>query len=92
MSLRTPQVPLSVEKIVDDDSLAGLRLVHVDVQDTLKAVESLKSRADVLYAEPNYLRYRLATPNDHLMTLAPRSYTLTAHSLVSNLGAIAIKP
>lgn len=57
-------VRMRVEKIVDN--MPGLRLVHVEDRDTLKVVESLKARADVLYAEPNFLRYRLATPNDPL--------------------------
>ena len=57
-------VQLTIERIVDDKTLHGLRLVRVNPQDTLKTVESLQKRSDVLYAEPNYVRFRLATPND----------------------------
>src|SRR5438045_1903643 len=32
--------------------------------ETLKAIDALKSRADVLYAEPNYILHEEATPND----------------------------
>ena len=60
------EVQLTMAKIVDDTSLDGLRLVRVKAQDTLKTVEALRARTDVLYAEPNYLRFQLAAPNDPL--------------------------
>lgn len=44
----------------------GLKLAKVESADTLDAVEAFKARADVIYAEPNYLRYKTATPNDPL--------------------------
>ena len=59
-------VRMSVERIVDETTVSGLRLVRVDSQDTHRAIESLKKRSDVLYAEPNFLRYKLALPNDPL--------------------------
>lgn len=58
------EVQLAVERIVDERTLDGLRLVRVNSKDTLKTVEALQARSDVLYAEPNYLRFPLATPND----------------------------
>ncbi|HEV2914291.1 MAG TPA: FG-GAP-like repeat-containing protein [Pyrinomonadaceae bacterium] len=33
-------------------------------KDTLEAIAALKARPDVLYAEPNYVRRKLTTPND----------------------------
>src|SRR6185503_119807 len=60
------EVQLSMEKIVEDKTLDGLRLVRVNAQDTLKTVESLQARPDVAYAELNYVRFQLATPNDPL--------------------------
>jgi alpha-tubulin suppressor-like RCC1 family protein/subtilisin family serine protease len=42
----------------------GLRLARVRAADTLAAVAALSSRADVLYAEPNYVRRALNLPND----------------------------
>ena len=32
--------------------------------DTIEAIKALRKRADVLYAEPNYIRQTMATPND----------------------------
>jgi alpha-tubulin suppressor-like RCC1 family protein/subtilisin family serine protease len=41
-----------------------LRLARVSPGETLTAVASLRARGDVVYAEPNYIRRKLATPND----------------------------
>jgi subtilisin family serine protease len=46
------------------DIVRGLRLASVDAASTLEAVAELASRPDVLYAEPNYVRRKLALPND----------------------------
>ena len=42
----------------------GLRLARVSADDTLRAVEALRARSDVLYAEPNYIWKKMLTPND----------------------------
>jgi len=59
------QIPLQLQRFEGSDIVPGLRLAHVDVDDTLAAVEALQARDDVLYAEPNYRWYRTtAVPND----------------------------
>lgn len=42
----------------------GLRLARVPVEDTEQTLELLRSRPDVLYAEPNYLMRKQQLPND----------------------------
>jgi uncharacterized repeat protein (TIGR01451 family) len=49
-----------------DEVVEGLRVARVNPQDTEAAIHSLRARADVIYAEPNYARYALAVPNDTL--------------------------
>ena len=49
---------------IDVQFLPGLRLVQVDPAQTTQAMEDLSAAADVIYAEPNYVRRALATPND----------------------------
>jgi hypothetical protein len=46
------ETQISIERLDADDELAGLRLVRVNSEDTLKAVAALSARSDVLYAEP----------------------------------------
>jgi subtilisin family serine protease len=61
------ELVLDVDSFDGSEIVAGLRLIHVAPDDTLKAVEALKGRADVLYAEPNYIWHKnqaTATPND----------------------------
>ena len=43
-------------------------------RDTLSAIKALNQRDDVEYAEPNYIRYATATPNDSLYR-SPFNYT-----------------
>ncbi|HJU53379.1 MAG TPA: hypothetical protein VJ715_02365, partial [Pyrinomonadaceae bacterium] len=64
--LRTPRgrVPMRVERFAGSEIVKGLRLARVPAEETLEAVEAFKRRADVLYAEPNYVRRKFATPND----------------------------
>ncbi len=57
-------LPLRIERLAATDVVAGLRLARVAPAETLQAVAALNARADVLYAEPNYLRHKSATPND----------------------------
>jgi alpha-tubulin suppressor-like RCC1 family protein/subtilisin family serine protease len=69
MSLRSgadgQEILARVERLGEDaEFVAGLRLARVQPEETLEAVSALRARADVLYAEPNYRRYRTAAPND----------------------------
>lgn len=65
------QIPLTIERL-DDSSppsstaplVDGLRVARVRAEDTLAAIAALRERADVLYAEPNYVRRKEALPND----------------------------
>jgi hypothetical protein len=57
-------MPVEVERRKSADLIPGLRLVHVAPEDTLKTVAALRSRPDVIYAEPNYIMRAMATPND----------------------------
>jgi subtilisin family serine protease len=58
------QIPLALETLGRTAEIDGLRLARVAPDQTLRAVEALKARPDVLYAEPNYLRHSEAVPND----------------------------
>ena len=42
----------------------GLRVARVNPADTSNAIEALRARSDVLYAEPNFIRKSLVAPND----------------------------
>ncbi|HEX3184297.1 MAG TPA: S8 family serine peptidase [Pyrinomonadaceae bacterium] len=58
-------LPLEVERRQGADLVAGLRLVHVAPEDTLKTIAELRTNPEVLYAEPNYImRAATAPPND----------------------------
>src|SRR5690242_18447595 len=46
-------VSARVERFEGSDLVEGLRLVHVDASNTLKAVAALRNQPDVAYAEPN---------------------------------------
>ncbi|HEX8920426.1 MAG TPA: S8 family peptidase, partial [Pyrinomonadaceae bacterium] len=58
------EIAVSVEQFAGSDIVEGLRLARVAPEDTLKATEALNAQADVLYAEPNYIRRKDAAPND----------------------------
>ena len=66
LALRAPdhEIPLQIERFDGSDIVDGLRLARVRPEDTLPAIEALNARADVLYAEPNYIRRKDAIPND----------------------------
>ncbi|HKP71450.1 MAG TPA: S8 family peptidase, partial [Pyrinomonadaceae bacterium] len=57
-------IPTRLQRFEGSSLVKGLRIAYVDPADTLQAVEAYKARADVLYAEPDYLRYKQAVPND----------------------------
>lgn len=46
------------------DLVDGLMLARVAPDDTLAALRALRARADVVYAEPNYIRHADLVPND----------------------------
>jgi uncharacterized repeat protein (TIGR01451 family) len=59
------EIRVVVERFDGSDLVEGLRLARVPAGDTLEAIEKLRERADVLYAEPNYVRRKdSTTPND----------------------------
>ena len=58
------QISIRIEHLGVEDSVPGLRLARVAQAETLTAIAALQQRPDVVYAEPNYLLYQDATPND----------------------------
>jgi len=58
------QFPVQLERLRASDLVEGLRLARVAPEDTMRAIEALKQRPDVLYAEPNYIWHVDLTPND----------------------------
>ena len=58
------QLSIQIESFDGSDIVPGLRLARVAPEDTMAAIEALKQQPDVLYAEPNYVLYLNATPND----------------------------
>ena len=58
------QIPVEFESPRGLEVVRGLRLARVPAEETLAAVEILRARADVLYAEPNFVRRKMAAPND----------------------------
>jgi subtilisin family serine protease len=57
-------IALQVEYFAGSELVEGLRLARVTPEKTLEALAALNARADVLYAEPNFLRHALKAPND----------------------------
>ncbi len=58
------QIALQLESLAPADSVEPLYLAHVAATDTQAALAALNARPDVLYAEPNFVRRKLMTPND----------------------------
>jgi subtilisin family serine protease len=58
------EIPVEVESFQGSELVEGLRIARVAPEDTLRAIEALSARPDVLYAEPDYIRHAEATPND----------------------------
>lgn len=58
------EIALEVEPFDGSELVEGLRVAHVEPEQTLDAVEALNRRADVVYAEPNFIWRSTATPND----------------------------
>ena len=73
-------LPVELNHFGGSEIVDGLMLARVAADDTLAAVKALQARSDVLYAEPNFIRYAEAVPND------PRYADLTG--LQNNSGGI----
>ena len=59
------QIPVTIESLgLRTEMVRGLRLARVPADETLRAVAALRSRPDVLYAEPNYIWKKMQIPND----------------------------
>ena len=58
------ELPITIERFDGADLIPGLRLAHVAPEATLQAIEALRQRSDVMYAEPNYILHADLTPND----------------------------
>jgi len=59
------QIPIAVDRFEGSDLVDGLRIARMAPEETWKAIEALKTRDDVLYAEPNYILHEeTRTPND----------------------------
>jgi len=77
------EIPISVERFEGAELVSGLRLARVTPEQTERALAALNARADVLYAEPNYLMHADIVPND---TRYPEMYAL--HNTGQSGGAI----
>ena len=60
----TRSVPVEVNHFGGSELVEGLRLARMAPEDTLGALKALQARADVVYAEPNFIRHADAVPND----------------------------
>ena len=59
------QLTVQVERLSSGPEIvSGLRVARVAPEETERAIEALRKRSDVIYAEPNYIRRKEATPND----------------------------
>ncbi|HEX7314810.1 MAG TPA: S8 family serine peptidase [Pyrinomonadaceae bacterium] len=77
------EVPVRFEQARGLDIVRGLRLARVPASETEAALAALRARADVLYAEPNYVRRKFAMPND------PRYAEQWAHRSNTQFGGAA---
>ena len=57
-------IPLQIERFAGSELVEGLVLARVAPVESRAAIKVLKSRDDVLYVEPNYIRHAQAVPND----------------------------
>ncbi|HXM36096.1 MAG TPA: S8 family peptidase, partial [Pyrinomonadaceae bacterium] len=64
LSVAGRSIPVQIERFDASDMVAGLRLAHVAAEDTMNAIQALKARSDVLYAEPDFIMHADLTPND----------------------------
>ncbi len=94
LSVNVPNAPglggggslaIEVENMQGLQIVEGLRLARVAAKDTLRAVAALNARPDVEYAEPNFIQYAHAIPNDPFF---PQMYGLhnTGQSVPGGAG------
>lgn len=57
-------ISVDVQSFDGSEMVEGLRMARVAPEQTLEAIEALNERADVVYAEPNYIWRATAVPND----------------------------
>lgn len=57
-------VPVEVNHFGGSELVDGLMLARMAPEDTPAALKTLRARADVVYAEPNFIRQADAVPND----------------------------
>lgn len=57
-------VPIEVNHFGGSELVDGLMLARMAPEDTPAALKALRARADVVYAEPNFIRQADAVPND----------------------------
>jgi Tol biopolymer transport system component/subtilisin family serine protease len=59
------QIQLSIEALGPAAEIVeGLRVAHVNANETSNTIEALRARSDVIYAEPNFIRKASLAPND----------------------------
>src|SRR6185369_11990240 len=59
------QIPMSIKAVNPAfEIVEGLRVAKVNPSDTSNALEALRARADVIYAEANFVRRAMVAPND----------------------------
>ncbi len=59
------QIPMTIKAVHPVfEIVEGLRVAQVDSADTSNAIEALRARTDVVYAEPNLIRKASVVPND----------------------------
>jgi len=59
------QIPMSIKAVSPAlEIVEGLRVAQVNPADTGNAIEALRARSDVIYAEPNFIRRAFVVPND----------------------------
>src|SRR4030095_586829 len=59
------QITMSIEAVGPAlEIVEGLRIAKVSPAETSNAIEALRARTDVIYAEPNFIRKALMAPND----------------------------
>ncbi len=56
------EILVQIDRFAGSDMVDGLRIAHA--ADTGKVIAALRARDDVEYAEPNYIRHPILTPND----------------------------
>jgi len=66
LSLKERSIAVQLERFDSAGMIDGLRLAHVASGETMNAIQTLKARSDVLYAEPDFIMHvdTVPVPND----------------------------